>query len=103
MKEELFSKGLKKTLKKMCEMVNIDYDSIDFESDGWYHSATWTTKQERKFTKWLADKLIEDKKFRFDMLKEVYARNPPKKLMKKAAEQFAWCYGWATDWDNVDE
>ena len=34
--QDRVSKGLEKILKKMCEMVNCDYESFNFDNPQWF-------------------------------------------------------------------
>ena len=47
----------KEALTKMCEVIGVKYDDIDFESPEWYMKHSWTMKQENEFKEWLDSKL----------------------------------------------
>ena len=94
------NKTIKKVLKKMCKMVNADFNAINFSDKDWFHLYQWTEKEQDEFKKWLIEymqnnneacKVLTNKGKNFLKLKK---RN------KTGFEQFAdtfifWC-GWKT-------
>ena len=93
MKINQYSEHLQVVLRKMCEIVNADPDSIDFSNDKWFYLHQWTVEQEQEFIKWLSDYLYETKGARQEFLTHPYKN---KKNCEKAAREFTWNYGWKT-------
>lgn len=90
-----FSEGTVRALKRMCKIVRADYESVDFGSNYWYTTHTWTRTQEKEFLRWLTKALIKSLSFRKDLLAGHLWHNPPRKLVKKAADFFVFMYGWS--------
>ena len=86
-------KTLEKALRKMCEVVGAEYESVDFNNnaDPYFWKQTWTKDQEGEFTAWLADYLYTDKEARNEFM-QFPAKN--KKLCQSAAYWFVWNHGW---------
>lgn len=38
--EEAKNPYLVQLLREMCKVINVDYDTIDFQEDGWYEKYT---------------------------------------------------------------
>ena len=81
----------------MCNRVGADYDSIDFKSNDWYLSHTWTIEQERDFVNWMTDYLYANIQARREIMTN-YLTN--KKRCRKAADQFVFAYGWKYEDSN---
>lgn len=47
------NKYVTEILKKMCEMVDADYTTIDFTAPTWFWLYEWTTDQENEFKEWM--------------------------------------------------
>jgi hypothetical protein len=92
--KKAFSKGLEKALRRMCKIVDCDYDTFDFGKDMWWREYEWTEKEETKFKTWLNREL---KKYRY--MREL-ARTP--ELMKDEVYRegfvnyFVNNFGWIT-------
>lgn len=82
---DISGKHSEEILKKMCEWVNADPDSVDWEDREWFLQHTWTAEQEQKFIDWVADFLI---KHRYTRLGKKFARSQ--------ASMFVANYGWKT-------
>ena len=78
-------------LKEMCNRVNADYDKIDFKSENWYIQYSWTEIEEDDFIDWLSKFLKKNKKACKALMS---SRSYTKKIIKQAAEEFIWNYGW---------
>ncbi len=74
----------------MCEFVDVNYNDIDFQKDGWYLEHTWTRKDELEFKNWLMN-YLEDSKIRKTIMKY-----PLKQNIEKFADFFILNYGWKT-------
>ena len=53
MKNIVSKEHTEQILRKMCEAVDVEYDSFDFKQDGWFWKHEWTEKQEGEFRVWL--------------------------------------------------
>ena len=78
-------------LKEQCRIVGADYEKIDFKEDMWFMDHEWTKEQEAEFIQWVTDYLYNNKEARNMLLQHPYKN---KTTCKKAAEQFAFNYGW---------
>jgi len=76
-------KYLKTIFTEMCNRVDADYDSIDFQKEDWYYQYEWTQEEENSFIEWVADYLYNNSEAR-KILYGIHIKN--KKLCKKAAE-----------------
>lgn len=82
---------VKEILTKQCAIVDTMFKEIDFEDDLWFFHRQWTKEQESEFIDWLTDYLYTTPKARHEIM------NYPvksKSLCRKAAESFAFNYGW---------
>lgn len=91
MPEKKMSDSLVVVLKKMCDIVGADFDSIQFESDDWFLKHSWEEDQEKEFIDWMADYLYKNRIARLEMTK---ITNNTKRNCRNAAVQFVWNYGW---------
>ena len=82
---------LRKVMKKMCVMINVDMNKIKFHSPNWWTTHTWTEKQQEQFRKWFEDLLYNDSKAREELM-DLNIKN--KKLIGRAVAWFLLCYGW---------
>ena len=78
-------------LKKQCDLVGADYDSIDFNDDLWFFKHQWTKEQESEFIDWMTKYLQSNKKARSSIMK-IPSRS--KSICKRTAQQFAFNFGW---------
>ena len=86
-------KGVEYVLKKQCEFVGIDYNKFDFSVPNWFMKYKWTEKAQELFIEWLTEELKRDW-VRKDLMR-IQSNN--KKLRRKAAEGWAFNYGWSFD------
>ena len=84
-------KHLTVILKKMCKSVGVDFDKINFKEDKWYLRYTWHEEEEKRFILWMTSYLYNNIEARKEIMSSPIKRM---KFCKKAAEQFAWNYGW---------
>ena len=90
MNEQLNS-AITSIMRKMCEFVNADFDNIDFKSDDWYNTHTWTEQQEQEFIAWLKKHLKDITKNDWYELTH-FSRN--KRNIDSLANEITWNYGW---------
>lgn len=83
-------------LKKMCEVVNADVETIDFKENAWYLQHYWTTEQQNEFINWLAKHLHHDKQAYYALTSRIKS----KKRCEELAREFVFNYGWTTNRDN---
>ena len=90
---------LVKILKQMCEVISVDYDTVDFKEDGWYHKHTWTVEEEDNFLIWLAGQFYNN-----DDMREELLMDPEKSLENcfTAAVHFMANFAWDTAEDIID-
>ena len=48
----------------MCNMIEVNYDDVDFSSPTWYWDHTWSMAKEEEFIDWLAKLLYDNIKVR---------------------------------------
>jgi hypothetical protein len=78
-------------LKKQCEIVGADFDKVNFDDELWFFSHQWDKEQEKQFIDWLTDYLHSNR----NIMKQLYnISSGDKKFCRKAAEKFAFNYGW---------
>jgi len=79
-------------LKHMCEIINVDYDTINIKEEDWYLKHSWTLEQEKNFVNWLANYLYTNKEARLALYK--VSHKFTKTQCEKKAGFFAFNYGW---------
>jgi len=89
-KKEEMPKELVDILKKMCKMVDADFDDIDFSKEDWFMDYEWAQEQEEEFINWLTEQLKNTKVAMVLYDKKFYN----KKERHKAALMFNLNYGW---------
>lgn len=82
-------------LKKMCDVIDLDYTKVDFKEDSWFSKHTWNDAQQTEFKKWMIEYLYNDTKARKAML-EVPIRT--KQHITKAVNEFIFNYGWKNNY-----
>lgn len=99
MLEEQKNPYLIQIIKKMCSIIDVEYDSMDFQEPSWYEKHTWTLEQEDSFILWLAEELFANEAMRVELLE-----NPEHKISNcfQAALHFVSSFGWITLQDMVD-
>lgn len=97
--EEAKNPYLVRLIRRMCEVINVDYDSIDFQEDGWYEKHTWTDEQENEYILWVAQELYNNADMREELLED-----PSQDIANcfEAAVHFVANFGWDTLGDIVD-
>ena len=97
--EEAKNPYLVQLLREMCKVINVDYDTIDFQEDGWYEKYTWTEQQENEFILWVAEELYKNNNMREELLED-----PEQSIVNcfEAAVHFVANFGWDTFGDIVD-
>lgn len=88
-----------KIIKHMCDVIDVDYYSINPKEDGWYEKHRWTIEQEDKFILWLSEELFNNDEMREELLED-----PSKSVMNcfTAAVHFVGNFGWDTEEDVID-
>jgi len=86
-------------LNEMCNRVNADYDSINFQEQNWFYKHTWGKHEELDFVKWLADHLYNHGQTR----KMFTLCRKNKKDTLRAASNFVFNFGWKIDYDEPNE
>lgn len=79
-------------LKKMCELVKADYDSINFKEDRWFMKYQWTSEQEKEFKVWFIEYLKKNKSSRKFLMKRPSTH---RKSLIKVVDEFLSNYGWS--------
>jgi len=79
---------------KMCEMVNVKIEDIDFSKDGWYREHSWTREQEKEFCDWLINEIRTNNKVRKEITTLPY--RPTKKRVQETVMWFNLMWGWKT-------
>lgn len=98
--KEEFSPELILVLTHMCNMIEVNYDEVDFSSTTWYWEHTWTIAKEEEFIQWLAKLLYENIKVRKAIL-SYPVKN--KKRCEAGARFFATNYGWKIITEDLDK
>ena len=79
-------------LKKMCDLVNIDYLQFDFNKKDWYLKNSWSEEKQKYFKKWLIRTLRNNKVLRDEMIDLSYDAKD-KETLEKIATGFIFSYG----------
>ena len=87
-----FSKEVDFILAKMCEVVGCDFDTFDFNQEGWYAKHKWTHEQEEKFKRWMVAYLQRNKKARTSL--GIIGNS--KTWIERGVNMFLLNYGWYT-------
>jgi hypothetical protein len=89
-------------LRKMCEYVGADYDSIDFKKDRWFMDYAWTEDTENEFKNWFINYLKTNKKAKLQLMKY-----PRITKVDNFVNNFIFNYGWRTkkneNEQNIDD
>lgn len=91
MKRMEWPDSLKQVLNKMCQVVNVDFDTFDFNQPDWYLKHTWNEKQCQAFKDWFVHELQTNTKFRKELFRY---RSTNKVALQRAVDQFIFNYGW---------
>jgi len=86
-------------IKHMCDVIDVDYTTIDCKEDGWYEKHTWTIEQEDNFLMWLSSELYNNEAMREELLTD------PERSIENcftAAVHFVGNFGWDTEDDVID-
>jgi len=83
-------------LKKMCEEAGCEIATIDFSSDIWYWTHSYTQSVEDGFLKWVTDYLYKNKDARLELTRfnSIYSS---KKKCKDIANAFIFNYGFKVE------
>jgi len=85
------SPHLRRLIKKMCDMVDCDYDKFDFETGDWYQKYEWTEDTENAFGEYFRLYL----KLHVDARKELMnSTSSNKRALKKCWDDFNLMWGW---------
>jgi hypothetical protein len=87
-------------LKKMCKVINVKFEDVDFTKPQWYLTHTWTEKQEKEFRKWLEDYLYTNSKARKEVM-NFPIKN--KEAIRRTISWFILDYGWKFEWSVNNE
>jgi hypothetical protein len=85
-------KHLRIIIAKMCEIIDIDPDSIDVREENWYSKHTWTSEQRDDFEEWMANYLYNNKEARRNVMGVCQRR--VKRSIKLFVQFFIFSYGW---------
>lgn len=83
MRRDISEEDSRIILRKLCEMVGVILETINFSDPNWYELHTWSPEEEQEFINWLADFLV----------KHNYAR---KGGAFREAQKINMQYGWKT-------
>jgi hypothetical protein len=96
-KEIADQKYLTEVLTKMCDMVGVNVNKIDFKKPQWFWKHTWTKNQEKEFKKWFVNYLYR----RADRQREIFDMygyySCPKYRLKEYVDGFIFQFGWRTE------
>lgn len=87
-----YNKEIDIILNYMCEMINVDYNTINIKEENWYQKHSWTIEQEKIFINWLTDYLHKNKKARLELYNT--SRKFTKAKCEVSANWFTFNYGW---------
>jgi hypothetical protein len=84
---------LKIILTEMCNIVNVDYNSIDFHNndDLYFMKYSWTNEEQESFKQWMI-KLFKENKHYY----KAFTQYPRILKIEKAVNFFVDNHGWKT-------
>ena len=82
---------INKTLRKMCEYANIDFESVNWQ-DGSHLKLEWTKEQEESFRQWMVNELMTSRLYR-QAITQYPNLAKGKFRATKVANEFIWNYG----------
>lgn len=77
--------------QKLCEIANIDFETIDFYNDEWYEKYSWTTEEEELAIIWVERFLTNNKELKNALINK---KKISKKDLRKCSEYFVFDFGW---------
>jgi hypothetical protein len=84
----------------MCDIADVDYYSIDFQSDGWYSKHTWSKNEEYDFKVWFYEYLRDNKEARKEIMNYPSTKS---KNIEEAVSFFVSMYGFVTRKDDENK
>jgi hypothetical protein len=84
----------------MCNIADVDYHSIDFQSDNWYSKHTWFETEENDFKVWLYEYLKNNKKARQEIMRYPSTKS---KNIEEAVSFFVSMFGFVTRKDDENK
>jgi len=87
-------KPINRVIKKMCDVINVNYKDIDTMKEGWFNEYTWTAEQEEEFRVWFESYLYKSAEARREIMEHPIKN---KKIINKLVTQFIFNYGWEGD------
>jgi len=89
-----FGPCLKKILSKMCQVVGADPSDIDFKTDNWYSTYSWSQTVESGFKKWMVNYIRTTTAARKELFGFGYYVK--KDAVEREVDMFVLNYGWRT-------
>lgn len=93
-------KHLEVILKKMCEFVEVDFDSVDFSKQDWADSHEWSYEKEKEFQEWLYEYFVANKDCVLAISDFRANQEISTKELKQLVLEFTVLYGWAISEDT---
>ena len=75
----------------MCELVDADYEKIDFKKDSWFTESQWSMNDQNSFSDWLIDYMKVNSEARKELMNIPSTRA---KFIKDFSNMFIFNYGW---------
>lgn len=91
MKKMTTEEAVEKILRLQCEIVGAKYEEVDFKSDDWYMTYTWSKEQCDLFESKLVTMLKETKGMIAALTNLVYYND---KVRRRVAKEWIFNYGW---------
>ena len=91
----------KEIFTELCDRINVDYATVDFQTTDWQDLYTWSLMQEISFQSWLLD-YLKHRPQAVELLYTFQFMNPvDNKSLIDLVKHFTLFYGWA--FDETDE
>jgi len=81
---------LKEVLEKQCEIAEVDFNKVNFDSETWFQDVTWTKEQETTFEEWVKDYMKTNSKARNQLMT---VKSKSKKTIDKWWAMYNLMYG----------
>ena len=88
------NKSQKHVFTKMCEMVDVKFEDIDFSKNDWYMEHEWNEETEKEFCDWLINEIRTNNEIRKEIT--TLPSKPTKKRVKETVMWFNLMWGWKT-------
>lgn len=88
------NKHLKYIIRNMCQIADVDFNSVDFKASDWFMQHSWNEEQQEKFHQFFITYLKSDKEARQELMQRP-SKN--KRDLEKVYQEFNLNWGWKNE------